>query len=877
MASEVKKVGIELTAEGAKDFASSMKEVKAATSEAYSELKLAQSQYDKNTSATKKLEDRQKYLSTATDEYKKKLEILNAQLADMESAENRDETAISKKRKEINECKAKINEYERAIKDVNAQLETHSTQLKEWGDKLKGVGDKTQEVGRGLTTHVTAPIAGAAAGAVAGWKEVDEAMDTVTQKTGASGEALEGMQQSVKNIAQSIPTDYQTAADAVGEVNTRFGLTGDALEDLSTRFVEFADLNDTDVSTSVDKVQSAMEAWGVKAEDAGLVLDTFNKAGQDTGISVDKLSDMLKTNKTALDEMGFSMSDSAMFLANLDKNGVDAGTAIAGLKKSLQNAAKDGKSSADVMGELQSAMGEGASKSDAYAAAIEVFGAKAGPAIADAVQEGRLSFDELGTSLEDYAGNVEGTFNETLDPMDEMQTTMNTLKDLGAEIVESAAPMITEAMTAIRDIIVELKEKWDGLDESQQQNILKVAGIAAVIGPVVVAIGGVISVIGGIISAIGAVSGVLGGLFGAGGIIATIGPAIGGVVAAAAPLLPAGAIVLGIGVVAGAIITHWDDIKKGAGVLADGAKAAWDRLGRETAELVDGAKEKWTDFKNDTAQKFTDIKNAASEKITALKNGVTEKVESLKNAAVEKFESLKNSASEKFESLKSAASDKWTSIKDTISNAVSGIKDGASEKFDSFKEKASSIFESFRSSADEKMGGSETIVSNAVSAMLRSVGFTWGLPDLSTDTLDSAKNLVSDAIDAIEGFFDNARFEFPHIKLPHFSWEWVDVGGVVSIPSISIDWYAKAYSTPYMFTKPTVLSAMGFGDGSGGEMVYGHDALMRDIKQAMGDTPRTFAPTINIYTQEGQSNEEIARYVIDRLQREYDRAGRAFA
>lgn len=174
------------------------------------------------------------------------------------------------------------------------------------GRKIKGVGDKTTEIGKGLSTHVTAPIAAVGAASVAAWKEVDGAMDTVTTKTGASGEALADMQQRVKNLAESIPTDFQTAADAVGEVNTRFGLTGDALESLSGDFVKFAELNDTDVSSSIDSVQSAMAAWGIQAEDAGLVLDTMNKAGQDTGISVDKLSDMLKTNKTALDEAGLS-------------------------------------------------------------------------------------------------------------------------------------------------------------------------------------------------------------------------------------------------------------------------------------------------------------------------------------------------------------------------------------------------------------------------------------------------------------------------------------------------------------------------------------------------------------------------------------------
>lgn len=72
MADDIRKVGIELTAQGAKDFTQSMRDIKGAVSEAYSELKLAQSQYDKNTSAVDKLKDRQKYLGEVTEQYSKR-------------------------------------------------------------------------------------------------------------------------------------------------------------------------------------------------------------------------------------------------------------------------------------------------------------------------------------------------------------------------------------------------------------------------------------------------------------------------------------------------------------------------------------------------------------------------------------------------------------------------------------------------------------------------------------------------------------------------------------------------------------------------------------------------------------------------------------
>ena len=55
---------------------------------------------------------------------------------------------------------------------------------------------------------------------MAAWAQVDEGMDIIVQKTGATGDALEDMQDSARNIAKTIPTDFATAGSAVGEVNT---------------------------------------------------------------------------------------------------------------------------------------------------------------------------------------------------------------------------------------------------------------------------------------------------------------------------------------------------------------------------------------------------------------------------------------------------------------------------------------------------------------------------------------------------------------------------------------------------------------------------------------------------------------------------------
>ena len=402
---------------------------------------------------------------------------------------------------------AQYDALQREIAQTEQDLKSLTGQMKEFGSvsaqqiaaagtKVKDVGDKMTKAGTALTKYVTGPIVAVGAASVAAFNEVDEGLDIVAKKTGATGEALAELEDAAKNLATSIPTDFRTAGEAVGEVNTRFGLTGQALEDLSGKFIKFAELNDTSVSASIDSVQAAMAAFDVDAKDAGSVLDILNKAGQDTGTSLDKLAGDLVSNATALREMGFDLNSAAGFLANLNKNGVDAGSVMTGLKTALKNATKDGKSMDQALSSLTGKIRGAKSETKAMQIATELFGSKAAPALTKAIREGRLSFDELASSIQDYGDSVDKTFEATLDPMDEFKTTLNELKIVGMELVQAAAPLIKSLAVGLKNAVSGLRAAWQGLSPQMQQTIIKLAGVAAAVGPVLVVGGKLVSGIG---------------------------------------------------------------------------------------------------------------------------------------------------------------------------------------------------------------------------------------------------------------------------------------------------------------------------------------------------------------------------------------------
>ena len=143
-----------------------------------------------------------------------------------------------------------------------------------------------------------------------------------------------------------------------------------------------------------------------------------------------------------------------------------------------------------------------------------------------------------------------------------------------------------------------------------------------------------------------------------------------------------------------------------------------------------------------------------------------------------------------------------------------------------------------KSAVTKPINSVKTTISNGFKAAKdKAVSFMNALKDGVAKKINSARDTVKKAVDKIKGFFPLKIGKiFSGLKLPHFSVSGkapFGLGGKGSKPSISVSWYKKAYDEPYLFTNPTVVSGLGFGDGVGDEMVYGKTSLMNDITEAM--------------------------------------------
>lgn len=549
-----------------------------------------------------------------------------------------------------------------------------------------GIGKSLSNAGSALTKSVTAPILAIGTASVAAWKQVDEGLDTIATKTGATGEQLDGMRQILENITTSIPVGFAEAGTAIGEVNTRFGVTGQELEQLSTQFLQFAHINGVDVNNSVDAVSKALAAFGMDASSAGSMLDALNVVGQQTGVNVTALATLLAQNAAAFQQMGISAYDAAAFLGQADMAGIEATTMLTGLKKAMQNATADGITLDQAIAQFSATMQGNGAETDKLAAAYELFGTKAGAAIYNAVMSGKLNIEDLKGSLTDFGGSVQETFDATVDPMDRLQSVLNELMLLGASMVEAAAPIIHEIADVAIPIIHQLVEAWNSLDPGMQEFIIKAALVAAAIGPMISTVSSIASGISGLIGVLGGFSPVA---------LIVVG-AIAGIIA----------IVQNWGAISEWLSGVWKTVvaavSAAAKALGNTISQIWNTIKSVTTTVWNTVKSfvttTWNTIKSTATSVWESIKSMISGVWEAVKSTVTGAVDSVKTAISNAWEAIKGWTSSAWETVKGSVLNVWEAIKNAFSNAwetmtnigkniVQGIWNGISGAFSWIKSK----------------------------------------------------------------------------------------------------------------------------------------------------------------------------------------------
>lgn len=678
--------------------------------------------------------------------------------------------------REIIETENELKNLEEQLKKVptasEAMISKVADDMDKLGQKTSQVGDKISGIGDALMP-VTAGITALGTASVKAWQDVDNALDTIVSKTGATGAQLEEMTDIVERIAVTMPSDFDTISASVAEVSTRFGVTGQQLEDLSADFIKFAKLNNSDVAGSIDNVSAMMNAWGIDASQTKSVLNTLNAVGQQTGVNATELASILQSNALSFKEMGYNVAEASLLMGQMQQQGVDASVGVTALRKAMAKAIDDGTSLNEVIAEWEALMSSSASEAEKLEATEALFGSKAFAQLYNAIKEGNISFTDMNANMSDFSGNLEKTFEATLDPIDEFTTTMNELKLLGAEIGEQVIPVLVDVLHDLEPILRDIKDAWEAMSEDEQKELIENLGKIALLAPALSTAGRVIGGVGSGISGLAKAGKMLSGL----GIGAKVSSLFGGGSVASAGAT-AGAS-LGTALLGGL-----------AGALAGGAigKALdnyviapfLERFGSSDAEWYKnfswfgngGFFDELFDF--NSLNEALDVYSGAFSAMGAdIKAGLDTDLKTVEDGFKAITDFIDDSTKTERESIEAG----WNLISETTSSIWDGIKTNVTDKWDEVTQKF-------------------------------------------TDFKDGVAETFQNIYDTIKGIWDSLGEMFEEgfdLKLPHISVSGgvppYGINGMGTLPKFNVDWYANGG----ILTSPTIFGMQNGRFLGGGE------------------------------------------------------------
>lgn len=457
---------------------------------------------------------------------------------------------------------ASMRQIERARKDLEALERQARTSSAGWSASMgriqssaERIGKKITGMGRQWTRAVTLPIVGIGAASLFAFDQVDNGLDTVAARSGATGARLADLEKVFYNVAKTSVQGMEEVGEVVGRVSGKFQVTGTDAETLARQFLTLAQVTGMDTVTAVDTVGTALTAMGIPTSRAGGFMDMLLAASQKTNISVDRLAGTVAKAAPTFKAYGLNARESIGLVAGLEGAGLPATRVVAGLNSAFKKfAAAGAKDMPAALTNVLTKIRDMKDPTKATALAVQLFGARVGVSLAEAVRTGKVSVDDLSASLDGSKGAVDRAAAAVEGPQEAWARLKNELLLAGSTLMTVMLPAIQMIIPPIKSLI----DWFAGLGDGQRKVIVIVGLLAAAIGPLLLVLGAAITAVGAIAGALAAVS------------------------------APVAAVIAGIALVVAAVVLLWTKSE----AFREAVMKVWEAIKSAVSEAIDGVKKK---------------------------------------------------------------------------------------------------------------------------------------------------------------------------------------------------------------------------------------------------------------------------------------------
>ena len=469
-------------------------------------------------SNTELLSQKHKLLTDAVKATKEKLETLK-------TAAEQANTALANgdiSQEQYDALQREIIETEQELQNLQREAEASSTalaKLGQAGEMLEKAGDKIADVGTTLTTHVTVPVMAAGTAAVKTAADFDSAMSKVAAVSGAAGDELDALRDKAREMGAKTKFSASEAAEAMNYMAMAGWKTSDMLGGIEG-IMNLAAASGEDLATTSDIVTDALTAFGMTADDSAHFADVLAAASSNANTNVSMMGETFKYCAPVAGALGFSCEDTAQAIGLMANSGIKSTQAGTALRTIMNTLAGDVKICGDSIGEMEIATtnADGSmrdlndiladcrgafsqlSESEQASAAQALVGKNAMSGFLALMNAAPADIQKLEGAISTCSDEIDG-YNGVTEKMaavmqDNLAGQLTILKSQLQELAISFGEILMPAIRAIVSKIQGLIDHFNTLSPAAKETIVKIALVAAALGPLLVAVGKTIATVG---------------------------------------------------------------------------------------------------------------------------------------------------------------------------------------------------------------------------------------------------------------------------------------------------------------------------------------------------------------------------------------------
>lgn len=340
--------------------------------------------------------------------------------------------------------------WNKSFADADKDVENHENKWKGFAGKMGGA------LKGAIVGGVVAIGAAVGAMAVEGVKSAVKLEDTMAKfrsSTGMTAEETDKVKDTIKDLYKVNEDSYEDIAKMAEALHNNMQMNAEDIKKYGQNYLDYAKVTKQSIEEAVGAIDDIGDAWGLTNEQVLPIMDKLKYSQEKYGLSIQDGQTALKGLAASFQGLGMDTNQAVGYLNLFASTGVDSSVSMTAFNYALKQVKNPE--------ELQSAIKDLQNTENATERAkkaVELFGAKAGVQMANALKPGTESIEEIMQAMQGADGavttaskNFDGSLKVQLSLLKkQFQGLMTDLGDKLAPLLKKGVDWLQKNMPAIQ-------------------------------------------------------------------------------------------------------------------------------------------------------------------------------------------------------------------------------------------------------------------------------------------------------------------------------------------------------------------------------------------------------------------------------------------